>query len=348
MDRPAQVPVTERVLFNGLLAAEHFLGARRVDRLTRGAPERLQQRLAARLARRGPAAFHDPDRHRNLDPQEFRERYLEPGVPVILEGAARDWEATRTWSLDFFRERYGDARILRQDLQGFNPAGQRWDGGPADQTLGEAIAEMQAGKSTYVRFGTVVDEHPELQRMLDLAWLERYRNPRARGTAYNFFVGRAGTITQLHAAVPCNLFVMVRGRKRWTLYPAASTAALRPGATGGQYFYSDADPFAPDASRWPAMPYLDGYRFDLEEGDVLYNPPYMWHHVENLTDSVGIGYRFVHARSTLRASWTLPLLRLFAWNPPPWVTLRSAFGGQTIRALTEWKTAPEAGRPRRD
>jgi len=343
VDRPREVPARHRIGFDLLLLAEYVLGARAFDALLGRAGDALQRGLAASLRRDGKAAFHDVDRRRDLDPEEFRARYLEPGIPVILEGAARDWECTRTWNLDFFRERYGRASVLLQELEGLSGLGV--SGGEQRTTLGEAIAEMQAGKATYVRFGSVVNDHPELQRMLDLDALGRLRNPRSMGgTGHVFFLGRTGTVTPLHAALPCNLFVMVHGRKRWTLYPAASTAALRPRSTRGQYYYSSFDYADPDTAHHPALPYLDGYRFELEQGDVLYNPPYMWHHVENLTDTIGVGHRFTHLKSAARASATLFLLRLLALDPPPWRTL-SALGNSRSLFSPNFKTAEKATRP---
>jgi hypothetical protein len=343
------VPNGYRALFNLLLAGEHFFGSRVVDGLTFGLPDRLQARLADRLAREGPGCYRDVERRRDIDPREFRDRYVARGIPVVLEGLARDWPCTHEWDLDFFRERYGDHPILRRGLEGFDRPDQRGTERAREQTLGEAIDEMRGGASTYVRFGTVVDAHPELQRMLDLQVLERLRNPRTLTAAYNFFAGRAGTITGLHCAILCNLFVMVHGRKRWTLYSPRSTAALRPRATRGQYFYSDVDPDAPDIGRFPAFPFVDGYQFVLEQGDVLYNPPYVWHHVVNLTDTIGVGYRFTHAGSSLRASATLLMLRLFAWDPPPWATLAAfASGRGAIRTLVERRTAPRHSGPGRE
>ena len=206
------------------------------------------------------------------------------------------------------------------------------EGEAQESSLGAAIDDMQAGGPTYVRFGSVVEDHPELQAMLDREAVDRLRGNSRLGVGYKFFLGRRDTVTPLHAAFPCNLFAMVHGRKRWTLYPASSSAGLRPTATGGQYYYSEVDPTRVDTVRFPAYPYLDGYRFVLEEGDVLYNPPYVWHYVENLTDTIGVGVRFNHFASAWRASPMLLLLRVLAYDPPPWKTLRAL--GNSRRLFT--------------
>jgi hypothetical protein len=53
------VPTEYRALFNLLLAGEHFLGSRVVDGLTLGLHDRLQARLAHRLAAHGPGRYRE-------------------------------------------------------------------------------------------------------------------------------------------------------------------------------------------------------------------------------------------------------------------------------------------------
>lgn len=42
----------------------------------------------------------------------------------------------------------------------------------------------------------------------------------------------------------------------------------------------------PDLARFPDYALAEAYAADLYPGDVLYLPPYVWHHVESVTASV--------------------------------------------------------------
>jgi ribosomal protein L16 Arg81 hydroxylase len=50
-------------------------------------------------------------------------------------------------------------------------------------------------------------------------------------------------------------------------------------------------------------------------GDVLFFPPWMWHYVENLDDTIGLRYGFGTLRDALVGSVGLSYVRAFAAKP---------------------------------
>ena len=58
------------------------------------------------------------------------------------------------------------------------------------------------------------------------------------------------------------------------------------------YFVSSFDPARPDYDAFPAARGLQGLQVELHPGDVLYNPPFWWHKVDNPTVSIGVGFRW--------------------------------------------------------
>lgn len=103
-----------------------------------------------------------------------------------------------------------------------------------------------------------------------------------RGQA-NFWVGRKGLVTHTHFDAQDNFFVQLRGKKRFTLYPPSSQLAFFPCVHphSGHLFP------APSALPLPLgpQPALQEWVAELAEGEILYIPPYWWHHVETLEDS---------------------------------------------------------------
>src|SRR5262249_45618195 len=147
-------------------------------------------------------------------------------------------------------------------------------------------------------------------------WLESLKAKQSIGNTFYLFVGGSGTVTHLHNDQPCNLFVQIHGRKKWTLFLPSDSALLRPRATKTAYFKCESRLDGPDGLLEKAV------RFEvvLEPGDVLYVPPHVWHHVENLTETIGLGYRFSSVAAAMRASPLFTFLRLCAQNPPFWKT----------------------------
>jgi len=91
------------------------------------------------------------------------------------------------------------------------------------------------------------------------------------------------------------------------------------------------DPFDPDFKAHPLFQYIDGYRVKLNPGDILYNPPYWWHTVRNLSHSIGVGYRWMPPLHCFRMSPLNFTLDLMTKDPPIWQALKLA--GKDINLL---------------
>jgi hypothetical protein len=126
--------------------------------------------------------------------------------------------------------------------------------------------------------------HPELGRDIDIAFLVGPSSP-MRSTSMQLFLGRKGTGTSFHCANIWNLFVMVSGSKRWTLidpkysywmYPRISPNMTYVSSYHTSYQHLDTEA-CPLMARCPRLEVL------LEPGDVLINPPWWWHEIENVT-----------------------------------------------------------------
>lgn len=313
----AKMSVAHRYAANAIHLVEHFAGARVTSRLLGGTRRALQQRMASRLAAGGKGQLHTVPRRRGLSPGEFKAEYMQPGLPVVLEGFASDWPCVGKWSLDYFADEFGDYETTLGESEGLSGHGIE-DSGVSAITLRDLVADIRQGGRSYARFDPIVEKLPELKADIDLGALDSLRNLVSFGAAYECFLGGPGTRTLLHNALPANLFVMVRGSKRWLLYPTEYTPVIQPPASRGAYNYSRVDVGAPDPDRYPAFPYIDAWEAIIDEGDVLYNPPFMWHEVTNLSESIGMGFRFTNLAAAWHASKTLTLTRLFGTNPPVW------------------------------
>ena len=306
--------------FNRHLILEHLLGSRLFNALFASGKKRLQESILEGLRGYPPGTLQPLERRTGLTAEEFRRDYFEKSRAVVLAGAARDWRCCRNWSLDRLAVEHGDQHVLLVDAEGLSGRGTRR--GYEYLSLRELADNIRSGGDKYLRFSPLLQQLPVMERDIDLEWLKSLRGPRSFGNTCYMFIGGKGTRTLLHNDQPCNLYVQVSGRKKWTLYPAECAPFLDPRVSTTGYFDSPVDIDKPDLERHPLFRYIDGYEVTLEPGDVLYIPPHWWHHVENVTDTIAVACRFSSLKAALRASPTFTFLRATSMNPPIWKTMR--------------------------
>jgi hypothetical protein len=230
----------------------------------------------------------------------------------VFRGLAKSWPATREWDLDFFARNHPDTTAVSIDQIGLFGEGET--GRFEVSTLGEVIAAIKAGRRRCLRFAPVLDENPQLRDYLDMQWLEGFRTRWSMRTFTQLFIAPASTYTPVHAALESNLFVQVYGKKRWLLWPARYQQLLDPPPDRRPYFHTDYLPDRPSA-RFPLGDHGPAYEIVLEPGDVMYVPPFVWHYVENLTDSIATAFRFFSLRAGWSSSRAMTMVKLLATRP---------------------------------
>lgn len=135
----------DRLGYDALWIADHFLGEDRLDAVAGAARERLRARIARTLAAAPERPLTPVPREAGLSARDFRRRYLFGNRPVVLAGAAADWPAMR-WTPEALAARYpADPVVLisaaQEDVE-------KQDFRPAETTVAGLVADMQAGRRT--------------------------------------------------------------------------------------------------------------------------------------------------------------------------------------------------------
>ena len=227
----------------------------------------------------------------DLDPVDFTARFLEQPMPVVLEGFATDTVAAKAWNAEYFRERYGEQKVVirMQRVEGSS-------GGAADEdrigTLADVAddifrGESEDGRRRYIHnMKNIFNWHPELLADLDLYKLRPFVGKKTKYGGSHLFFGGKKTGTGFHCARSLNFFFMVEGEKSWTLvhpehtpfmYPILNTYVASVASPIGNPKFADRD--------FTLYRRIPKYRAHLKPGDVLMNPPWWWHEVQNLTPS---------------------------------------------------------------
>lgn len=290
---------------------DHFFGRKRFfkDR------SRFYKKLEACMKKQGEGKIMPIERRKDLSLKEFKRHYVRKGIPVVLEGAAKEWACTQKWSLEYFKELHGRDEIVMVDQS-------KGDYPYELTTLAEVIDNIRSGGGKYYRFYPLLTRHPEHIEDFDYKWLKQHRNKLCWFDAFQVFIGGKDSYTALHNANQSNLFVQAYGEKHWVLYSHYYTAVIDPapvanvyrGAPGKKEF--PFNPWQPDFEYpYHLFKYMDGYSVTLKPGDVLWNPPFYWHAVLNGSDSIGVGYRWLSPLYSYKISPLYMFLDLMARNP---------------------------------
>lgn len=105
----------------------------------------------------------------------------------------------------------------------------------------------------------------------------------------NVWIGPKHATTQNHYDISYNFYVQIYGEKRFILFPPHQLhhlylfPFLHPGAQQSQVNLS-----RPDLNLFPHFQETVAYEALLKPGDVLYLPPFWFHHVTALSNSISI------------------------------------------------------------
>ncbi|XP_064405829.1 HSPB1-associated protein 1-like isoform X2 [Halichondria panicea] len=103
----------------------------------------------------------------------------------------------------------------------------------------------------------------------------------------NLWVGREGIVTHAHYDCTYNFFFQLQGRKRFTLYPPSDHLYLYP-CLHPHYGHSQVDILNPDNKKFPLFKSARPVVAEVRPGDMLVVPPFWFHHVETLEESVSV------------------------------------------------------------
>ncbi len=269
------------------------------------------------------------DRVTDLSEDEFVRKYLNHSIPVVFEGKAKDWPCCKKWSLDYFASFFKDEKLQLIESSGLmerhlDP--NNGNGGPfvlEELTGPEMINAIKSGDKKYLRFSDFMNGRSELISDLDHKWLDTMKKC-FLGVGYKSFVGAAGRKTPIHAGTTAFFYIMAEGEKKWFLYSANSSAVINPRPTSQNYNFTDVDIHTPDLQKYPGFNLITRFETHLKKGDILFVPTWMWHEVENLTDSWGLRYGFTSLRGFLRNP-SYAFVRVFLAKPNFFRTLYIAF-----------------------
>ncbi|MCT4640768.1 MAG: cupin-like domain-containing protein [Bacteriovoracaceae bacterium] len=255
-------------------------------------------------------------RVKNITLKELKKNYINKGIPVVLEGFAKNWPALDHWQPQKLKNRFGSdtAKIFEANLEN------QLTYDVKESNLTEVFEAMEKEDSSkYCRFNRLLYDHPELLNDFDNKWLYKTRCLLSSGKTFQVFLGAINSVTSLHSASEHNIFTQVYGQKHWYIIDSRYDVLLDPPVNGTPYFYSDLNPDKVDNDNLAYFKHIDVMETTLNPGDILFNPPSFWHQVTNKSSSIGVGFRWFGIIDCFRFNFAATILTIFAKNPPIWI-----------------------------
>ncbi|HET8646735.1 MAG TPA: cupin-like domain-containing protein [Vicinamibacteria bacterium] len=222
-----------------------------------------------------------------LSRPEFEQRYLAPGLPVVVDGGAAAWPA---WTADRLREMLAGRTVKvassEQDVFGYDEAAAAYDVEELDfAQAADLITRARPSKRRYYLMQqSIPREFPDLAGQLS--------PPEFAGGARahpHLWFGTEGNLTPLHYDMANNLFAQLQGRKRFTLFAPGESERLYPRpASSKHHNLSQVDAERPDEGRHPLLAEAQPWACQVGPGDLLFLPAFWWHQVRSLEMGVSV------------------------------------------------------------
>ena len=229
---------------------------------------------------------------------EFFRMYVKQSKPVVIRGLVDNWAAFEKWNWDYFSQTFGHVevgtfRLKNGECDTNIVAGSILREVPIDECM-HSIAEGRLNDGIAV--AAPVDSFPEL---LQNDFQAPVYCADGKFLRSRLFMGPKGTITSLHQDLPENLYVMVKGSKRITLFPPNSK--VYPNSRLSKLpNHSKIDPEYPNYELFPKLESVQPFCVDLEAGETLFIPSFWWHHLRNIEPSIAVNFWW-------SAGWKLPI-----------------------------------------
>jgi lysine-specific demethylase 8 len=218
---------------------------------------------------------------------EFTERCLGPRQPAIISGWMKDWPALRTWSLDYFRVKYGACRVdTIVDL-------------PTSGTL-FSHSEVPHARTQSLREFVNLIESPERTRpcylngvtVSSLAGLgEDVAFPQlgpVEDVKNLLWLGPAGTRMSFHFDFVDNFLAQIQGAKRLLIVSPDESSAMYPAVANVSESLVDIE--RPDLSTWPMFAHARVLEGTIHPGEMIFIPCLWWHEVRSLSPSISVNH----------------------------------------------------------
>ena len=234
--------------------------------------------------------LQDIPRVKTISKEDFLKHYFKPQKPVVIERFIEDWPAYSKWNLEYMKTvggnltvpLYDDRPVHHED--GFNEP-------HAKMKLSDYIDLLKREPTKYRIFlWNAIKEIPQLQN--DFKFPD-FGLRLMKGIPMLFFGGR-DSYTFMHYDLDlANIFHFhFEGKKQIILFDQKQNKYLYK-VPHSLITREDIDFANPDFEKWPMLKHANGYKTELNHGEVLYMPEGYWHYMRYITPGFSMSLRAI-------------------------------------------------------
>jgi hypothetical protein len=226
----------------------------------------------------------------DLPYERFLKEYLEPNRPVIISGAAPQWNAMRTWTPEFFKSRFGSLTVnVSYETQM-----------KMSELIDAVLASTPEKPGPYLHKVIIYRDMPELladlspdnvyafpRRYAGSLMQERFRRP--DGFLKLLIGGAGGKFPLMHYDTDNShaMITEIYGDKEFILFPPEDTQYMYPFAHSSHTSEIE-NPDKADLAKYPLFDKATQYRGTVYPGDSILIPSAWWHAARALNPSISV------------------------------------------------------------
>ncbi|XP_066054617.1 bifunctional peptidase and arginyl-hydroxylase JMJD5 isoform X3 [Chamaea fasciata] len=218
--------------------------------------------------------------------EHFRDNYLVPQRPVVLEGVMDHWPCMKKWSVDYFCQVAG-CRTVPVEL-GARYTDEEWS--QQLMTVSDFISQYIMDGVGYLAQHQLFDQIPELKEDISIPDYCCLGEGEEDDITINAWFGPGGTISPLHQDPQQNFLAQVFGRKYIRLYSPQDSENLYPHESQILHNTSQVDVEDPDLVKFPNFTKAAFQSCILMPGQILFIPVKYWHYVRSLELSFSVSF----------------------------------------------------------
>lgn len=213
--------------------------------------------------------------------QKLAQIYATDIRPIVIRGFASKFPCGELWTPEYFRDNYGDFQLWYSTTEKLVE-----ENGTLMRDYVNAVLSGDVSRAYLENLSDIFNAHPELHRQIGIDHIDHFLGDFASYHKISqLFIGGAGTGAVFHCANELNCFLNIYGRKEWTfVHPKYSSAMYSSIFNKGIFVGSKVKHNAPKRfleNTQPLYNRIPKLRIVLEPGDMLINPPWWWHAINN-------------------------------------------------------------------
>lgn len=200
--------------------------------------------------------------------------YIKQNIPFVIRGL--DLDIFKDYNFDVLFNELGNEEVL------FSPSPPYC----MERQYGK-FKNMKDNNCYLSNITNIFKKHENILNKKDVSKIEVLSG--GKMNSKQMFVGiKKGSGTRLHSAFTNNFYINVVGKKTWTFFNPNNTPLLYPYFSKYGVYNASESRFLSyeetDISKFPLLEYAEHYIYQIQPGEVLYNPASWWHSVHNDTN----------------------------------------------------------------